>query len=65
MGAETCASISGHRPGRTYGVAVMLSGAAQVHDLPTFVIDRRGTVLGAYALGFESEDVLRDLGHLR
>lgn len=50
---------------RAYGVTVMPSGAAQVHDLPTFVIDRRGTVLGAYALGFESEDVLRDLGHLR
>lgn len=50
---------------RAYGVTVMPSGAAQVHDLPTFVIDRRGLVLGAYALGFESEDVLRDLGHLR
>jgi len=50
---------------RAYGVTVMPSGAAQVHDLPTFVIDRRGMVLGAYALGFESEDVLRDLGHLR
>jgi protein SCO1/2 len=50
---------------RAYGISAMPSGAAQVHDLPTFVIDRRGMVLGAYALGFESEDVLRDLGHLR
>lgn len=50
---------------RVYGITVRPSGAAQEHDLPTFVIDRRGMVLGAYALGFESEDVLRDLEHLR
>jgi len=50
---------------RAYGISVRPTGAAQEHDLPTFVIDRRGTVLGAYGLGFESEDVLRDLEHLR
>lgn len=50
---------------RAYGIMVRPTGAAQEHDLPTFVIDRRGVVLGAYALGFESEDVLRDLEHLR
>jgi len=50
---------------RAYGVMVRPSGAAQEHDLPTFVIDRRGVVLGAYGLGFESEDVLRDLEQLR
>jgi protein SCO1/2 len=50
---------------RAYGILVRPTGAAQEHDLPTFVIDRRGMVLGAYALGFDSEDVLRDLEHLR
>lgn len=50
---------------RAYGITVMPSGAAQEHDLPTFVIDRRGTVLGAYGVGFESTDVLNDLGKLR
>lgn len=50
---------------RAYGVTVKPSGAAQEHDLPTFVIDRRGVVLGAYGLGFASDDVLRDLQQLR
>jgi protein SCO1 len=50
---------------RAYGISVRPNGAAQEHDLPTFVINRQGTVLGAYGLGFESEDVLRDLQHLR
>jgi protein SCO1/2 len=50
---------------RAYGIAVRPSGAAQEHDLPTFVIDRRGMVLGAYGVGFESEDVLSDLAQLR
>ncbi len=50
---------------RAYGIVIQPVGRLQEHDLPTFVIDRRGMVLGAYALGFESEDVLRDLEHLR
>jgi protein SCO1/2 len=50
---------------RAYGITVKPSGAAQEHDLPTFVIDRKGVVLGAYGLGFASEDVLRDLQQLR
>jgi protein SCO1/2 len=50
---------------KSYGITVRPTGAGQEHDLPTFVIDRKGKVLGAYALGFESEDVLRDLEHLR
>lgn len=50
---------------RAYGVRVRPAGAAQEHDLPTFVIDRRGIVLGAYGVGFASQDVLRDLEHLR
>lgn len=50
---------------RAYGITVTPRGAEQEHDLPTFVIDRTGKVLGAYALGFESEDVLRDLEYLR
>ena len=50
---------------RAYGIGVQYVGQMQEHDLPTFVIDRRGIVLGAYGLGFESEDVLRDLDHLR
>jgi protein SCO1/2 len=50
---------------RAYGISVRPSGAAQEHDLPTFVIDRRGMVLGAYGVGFESDDVLSDLAQLR
>jgi protein SCO1/2 len=50
---------------RAYGITVTPRGAAQEHDLPTFVIDRKGVVLGAYGLGFESDAVLRDLQHLR
>jgi protein SCO1/2 len=50
---------------RAYGITVLPRWKAQEHDLPTFVIDRSGKVLGAYALGFDSEDVLRDLAQLR
>jgi protein SCO1/2 len=50
---------------RAYGIAVRPGGAAQEHDLPTFVIDRKGMVLGAYGVGFESEDVVHDLAQLR
>lgn len=50
---------------RRYGIRVQPAGSMQVHDLPTFVIDRRGVVLGAYPLGFEADDVLSDLAHLR
>lgn len=50
---------------RAYGIRVRSAAAAQEHDLPTFVINRQGIVLGAYGVGFESRDVLRDLEHLR
>jgi protein SCO1/2 len=50
---------------RVYGITVTPIGAAQEHDLPTFVIDRKGVVLGAYGVGFESGDVLNDLAQLR
>jgi protein SCO1/2 len=40
-------------------------GGLQEHTLPTFVIDRRGIVLGAYGPNPDPNDVLSDLEHLR
>ncbi len=49
-----------------YGIAVRSKGKGlQEHHLPTFVIDRAGTVLGAYGVNPNPRDVLSDLEHLR
>lgn len=49
-----------------YGIAVRPRGKRlQEHHLPTFVIDRAGTVLGAYGANPNPRDVLSDLEHLR
>ncbi|OFX15578.1 MAG: hypothetical protein A2V59_08230 [Armatimonadetes bacterium RBG_19FT_COMBO_69_19] len=49
-----------------YGVEVRAArGGLQEHTLPTFVIDRRGIVLGAYGANPDPNDVLSDLEHLR
>lgn len=49
-----------------YGITVRSAGKGlQVHHLPTFVIDRRGLVLGAYDPNLKPADVLSDLAQLR
>lgn len=49
-----------------YGVSVRpQKKGLQVHHLPTFVINRRGLVLGVYGVNPNPRDVLSDLGHLR
>ena len=49
-----------------YGIEVRAArGGLQEHTLPTFVIDRRGIVLGAYGANPDPNDVLSDLEHLR
>lgn len=49
-----------------YGIDVRPArGGLQEHMLPTFVIDRRGTVLGAYGANPDPDDVLSDLERLR
>lgn len=49
-----------------YGVTVRpRTGGLQEHYLPTFVIDRQGTVLGAYGVNPNPHDVLSDLANLR
>ncbi|MGH2349808.1 MAG: SCO family protein [bacterium] len=51
---------------KAYGILVRpASKGLQEHALPVFVIDRRGTVLGAYGHDFKSADMLNDLAHLR
>lgn len=49
-----------------YGITVRpREKGLQVHHLPTFIIDRRGLVLGAYGVNPNPSDVLSDLEHLR
>lgn len=49
-----------------YGVSVRpQKKSLQVHHLPTFVINRRGLVLGVYGVNPNPRDVLSDLEHLR
>lgn len=51
---------------RAYGIEVRpVGGGLQEHHLPTFVIDRRGMVLGAYGASPHPPDVLADLAKLR
>ncbi len=51
---------------RGYGIQVQPLGAGlQDHDVPTFVIDRAGTVLGAYGTNPNPADVIHDLAQLR
>jgi len=51
---------------KAYGIHVRPSGAGlQEHSLPVFVLDRRGTVLGAYGYDFKPADMLNDLAHLK
>ncbi len=51
---------------RRYGIEVRPLGAGlQDHDVPTFVIDRAGTVLGAYGTNPNPADILHDLAQLR
>lgn len=51
---------------RAYGVVVRpAANGLQEHALPVFVIDRGGTVLGAYPPNPRPDDVLSDIGTLR
>lgn len=49
-----------------YGITVRpATKGLQEHAAPTFVIDRRGSVLGAYGFDLKPADVLSDLEQLR
>ncbi len=51
---------------KMYGIYVQPKDKGlQDHALPTFVIDRKGIVLGAYEVTLNSQDVLSDLEKLR
>lgn len=51
---------------KLYGITSRPVGKGlQEHVLPTFVIDRRGIVLGAYGVPLNPDDVLRDIAQLR
>ena len=51
---------------KLYGItALPVEGGLQEHTLPTFVINRRGLVLGSYDVTFDPQDVVRDLEKLR
>lgn len=51
---------------RRYSIEVRpLAGGLQDHAIPTFLIDRRGVVLGAYGANPDPEDIVQDLAHLR
>ncbi len=51
---------------KLYGITVRpAEKGLQEHDLPTFVIDRKGVVLGAYGVALNPQDVLHDLEELR
>lgn len=51
---------------RRYGVEVrVLAGGLQDHAVPTFLIDRRGVVLGAYGANPDPADIVQDLAQLR
>ncbi|OLD47331.1 MAG: hypothetical protein AUI83_14455 [Armatimonadetes bacterium 13_1_40CM_3_65_7] len=45
--------------------AVVVAGGLQDHAVPTFLIDRRGVVLGAYAANPDPADIIQDLAQLR
>lgn len=50
---------------RAYGISIRSRpGGLQDHHLPTFVIDRRGIVLGAYGVSLRPQDVVKDLEQL-
>jgi len=51
---------------RRYSVEIRpLAGGLQDHAVPTFLIDRRGVVLGAYAANPDPADIIQDLAQLR
>ncbi len=51
---------------KLYGITYRsAANGLQEHVLPTFVIDRKGMVLGAYGVPLNPQDVLNDLEQLR
>ncbi len=51
---------------KLYGITARpAENGLQEHTLPTFVIDRKGLVLGSYGVTFDPQDVVRDLEKLR
>ncbi len=51
---------------KLYGItATPVESGLQEHTLPTFVINRKGLVLGSYDVTFDPRDVVRDLEKLR
>ncbi len=51
---------------KLYGITAMpAESGLQEHTLPTFVINRKGLVLGTYDVRFDPQDVVRDLEKLR
>ncbi len=51
---------------KVYGIYVQPKAKGlQDHALPTFVIDRKGIVLGVYGVSLSTQDVLSDLEKLR
>lgn len=51
---------------KLYGITVRPAAKElQEHALPTFVIDRKGIVVGAYGVALNPQDVLHDLAQLR
>ncbi len=51
---------------KLYGITVQAATMGlQEHPLPTFVIDRKGVVLGAYGVALNPQDVVHDLEQLR